>query len=195
MLIAMIQACYNPLLQSSTEQWAKHFALHSSAVHWCWLTAALFHCKYTCGDLHFILVCNGAKPEQCNTGQGKILPHSRHRRQSVVKETVQAAERTRFAVCKLTLLGGILLPRYDLVYTRFDARISVLKLLHFILSESGHQKRTASVGISLRAQAREGVPQRFLDGCARVVGVKHQFCEIWLRNCVQKRFFSAPAQD
>jgi len=65
----------------------------------------------------------------------------------------------------------------------------VLKHLHLILSESGHQKRTASVWFRLRAQAREGVPQRFLDGCARAVGVKHQFCEIWLRQCVQKRFF------
>ena len=62
----------------------------------------------------------------------------------------------------------------------------MLKLLHFTLSEPGHQKRTASVWFSLRAQAVQAVPQRFLDGCARVVGEKHQFCEIWLRHGVQK---------
>ena len=82
--------------------------------------------------------------------------------------------------------GGVLLPRYDLIYTRSDARVSVLKRLHFTLSEPSHQKRTASVWFSLRAQALEAVPQRFLDGCARVVGEKHQFCEIRLRHCVRK---------
>ena len=81
------------------------------------------------------------------------------------------------------------MPRYDLSYTRFDARIFVLKLLgglHFILSEPGHKKDTASVWFSLRAQALKAVPKRILDGCARVVREKRQFCQIWLRHCVQK---------
>jgi len=36
------QACCEPVLQSSTEQWEQHFAQGSAAVHWCWVTAHLY---------------------------------------------------------------------------------------------------------------------------------------------------------
>ena len=41
-VIAVIQACCKPVLQSSNEQWGLHFALNSVAVHWCWVTAHLY---------------------------------------------------------------------------------------------------------------------------------------------------------
>ena len=41
-VIAVIQACCKPVLQSSTELWALHFAKNSVAVHWCWVTAHLY---------------------------------------------------------------------------------------------------------------------------------------------------------
>ncbi len=41
-VIAVIQACCKPVLQSSSEQWGMHFALNSVAVHWCWVTAHLY---------------------------------------------------------------------------------------------------------------------------------------------------------
>ncbi len=40
-VIAVTQACCEPVLHSSTEQWGMHFALTSAAVHFCWLTAHL----------------------------------------------------------------------------------------------------------------------------------------------------------
>jgi len=36
-----LQACSEPVLQSSTEQWGMQIALTSVAVHWCWGTAHL----------------------------------------------------------------------------------------------------------------------------------------------------------
>ena len=39
--IALRQACCQPVLQSSTEQWRLHFALSCAAVPWCWVTARL----------------------------------------------------------------------------------------------------------------------------------------------------------
>ena len=41
-VIAVTQACYQSVLQSSTEQWGMHFALTSVAVNWCWVTADLY---------------------------------------------------------------------------------------------------------------------------------------------------------
>ena len=40
--IAVTQACCEPVLQSSTEQWGMQCALPSAAVHFCWLTAYLY---------------------------------------------------------------------------------------------------------------------------------------------------------
>ena len=40
--IAKTQACSEPVLQSSTEQWGMHFAQISAAVHLSWLTAHLY---------------------------------------------------------------------------------------------------------------------------------------------------------
>ena len=40
--IAEKQACCEPVLQSSTEEWKMHFALTSAAVHWCRLAAYLY---------------------------------------------------------------------------------------------------------------------------------------------------------
>ena len=41
-VIALTQACYEPVFQSSTEQWEMHFAQTSAALHFCWLTAHLY---------------------------------------------------------------------------------------------------------------------------------------------------------
>jgi len=41
-VIALTQACCEPVLQSSTEQWGMHFAQTSAALHFCWLTAHLY---------------------------------------------------------------------------------------------------------------------------------------------------------
>ncbi len=41
-VIAVIQACCKPVLQSSTEQWEVHPAKKGFAVHWCWVTAHLY---------------------------------------------------------------------------------------------------------------------------------------------------------
>ena len=40
-VIAVTQACKEPVLQSSTEQWDLHFALNLVAVLCCWVTAKL----------------------------------------------------------------------------------------------------------------------------------------------------------
>ena len=41
-VFAVAQACCEPFLQSSTEQWEMHFAKISVAVHWWWVTAHLY---------------------------------------------------------------------------------------------------------------------------------------------------------
>ena len=41
-VVAVTQACCEPILQSSTEQWEPHFALTIAAVHLCWLTAHMY---------------------------------------------------------------------------------------------------------------------------------------------------------
>jgi len=41
-VIALAQACCEPFLQSSTEQWGLHFAQGSAAMPWCWVTAELY---------------------------------------------------------------------------------------------------------------------------------------------------------
>ena len=40
-VIAVTQACYEPVLQSSTEQWGVHFANTRAALHWYRVTAHL----------------------------------------------------------------------------------------------------------------------------------------------------------
>ena len=56
-MIAVKQACSDPVLQSNTEQWGVHFAQSSAAVHFCWITAHLYEeqicigviaCKASC---------------------------------------------------------------------------------------------------------------------------------------------------
>ena len=39
---ALTQACCEPVLQSSTDQWGIHFALSKAAVYWFWVTALLY---------------------------------------------------------------------------------------------------------------------------------------------------------
>ena len=48
-VIAVTQACCEPVLQSSTEQWGMLFALTSTAVHFCWLTAHLYEEQISTG--------------------------------------------------------------------------------------------------------------------------------------------------
>ncbi len=42
-VIALTQACCQPVLQSITEQWGLHFAQTSAAMHFCWPTAHLYN--------------------------------------------------------------------------------------------------------------------------------------------------------
>ena len=81
-VIAVMQACCKPFLQSSTEQWASTNALQhwsgqmhsqvSSVALQNWFTGRLSHCNCTCGDLLFIPLCKDLAPMLCNTDQGKI---------------------------------------------------------------------------------------------------------------------------
>ncbi len=48
-VIAVTQASWELGLQSSTEQWGKHFAQTSAAVHFCWLTAYLYEEQISIG--------------------------------------------------------------------------------------------------------------------------------------------------
>jgi hypothetical protein len=40
-VIAVTQACCEPVVQSTTDQWGLHFAQTSAALHFCWFTAHL----------------------------------------------------------------------------------------------------------------------------------------------------------
>ena len=40
--IAVTQACCEPVVQCTTDQWGLHFAQTNAAVHFCWLTAQLY---------------------------------------------------------------------------------------------------------------------------------------------------------
>ena len=48
-VIAVAQACCEPVLLSSTEQQGSYFALTSAAVHWCCITAHLYEGQISIG--------------------------------------------------------------------------------------------------------------------------------------------------
>jgi hypothetical protein len=52
-------ACYELVLQSSTEQWGLHFALNRAAVHWCWVTAHLYEEQISLGVTAVLSACCG----------------------------------------------------------------------------------------------------------------------------------------
>jgi len=54
-VIAVTQACCEPVLQSSPEQWEVHFAQASAAVHFCWLTAHLYEEQIAKGVIAYTL--------------------------------------------------------------------------------------------------------------------------------------------
>ena len=56
-VIAKTQACCEPVLQSSTEQWGMHFAQISAAVHCCWLTAHLYKGQVSTGVIAKTQAC------------------------------------------------------------------------------------------------------------------------------------------
>ena len=56
-VIAVAQACFQAVLQSSTEQWEQHFAQGSVAVHWYWVTAQLYAAQ--------IFICVVAVAQAC----------------------------------------------------------------------------------------------------------------------------------
>ncbi len=41
-VVAVTQACCEPMLQSSTGHYGMHLALSSAAEHWCWVTADMY---------------------------------------------------------------------------------------------------------------------------------------------------------
>ncbi len=66
---AVTQACCHPVLKSSSEKWAMHFALNRAAWLWCWVTAHLYEEQISiavnaetkaCSDMH------------CSIGLGKM---------------------------------------------------------------------------------------------------------------------------
>ena len=50
-VIAGMQACCKPVLQSSSEQWGLHFALNSVAVFGCWVAAQLYEQRIFIGAI------------------------------------------------------------------------------------------------------------------------------------------------
>jgi hypothetical protein len=56
-LIAVAQACCEPVLQSSTEQWGIYFILTSAAVHWCCITAHLYEEQSSIGAIAVAQAC------------------------------------------------------------------------------------------------------------------------------------------
>jgi len=52
-VIAVAKACYQALLQSSTEQWKLYFSKGTAAVYWCWDTAELYEEQTFIGELHW----------------------------------------------------------------------------------------------------------------------------------------------
>ena len=48
-VFAVTQACCEPVLQSSPEQWGMLFAKNSVALHWCWVTAHLYEEQISMG--------------------------------------------------------------------------------------------------------------------------------------------------
>ena len=56
-VIAVTQACCEPVLQSNTEQWGMHFALPSAAVHLSWFTAHLYEEQISIGVIAVTQAC------------------------------------------------------------------------------------------------------------------------------------------
>ena len=56
-VIAVAQACCEPMLQSSTEQWGMHSALSCDAMPWCWVTADLYAQQIVIGVLAVVQAC------------------------------------------------------------------------------------------------------------------------------------------
>ncbi len=56
-VVAVTQACCEPVLQSTTEQWGMHFAQTSAAVHFCWLTAHLYEEQISTGVIAVTQAC------------------------------------------------------------------------------------------------------------------------------------------
>ena len=55
--VAETQACCEPVLQSSTEQWEMHLAQTTAAVHFCWLTAHLYERQISIGAVAVTQAC------------------------------------------------------------------------------------------------------------------------------------------
>ncbi len=67
-VIAVTQACCEPVVQSSTGQWSLHSAQASAAVHWCWVTVQLHEQQTFIGVIAVTQAC--CEPVvQSSTGQ------------------------------------------------------------------------------------------------------------------------------
>ncbi len=56
-VIAVIQACCKPVLQSSTEHWGMHFAENCVAMPWLWVTEHLYEEQIFMGVVAMIQAC------------------------------------------------------------------------------------------------------------------------------------------
>ncbi len=56
-VVAVIQACCKPVLQSSSDQWGRHVAENSVAVFWCWATKHLYEEQIFIGVVAVIQAC------------------------------------------------------------------------------------------------------------------------------------------
>ena len=54
---ALNGGAFEPLLQSSTEQWGLHFAQGSAAVYWCWVSAELYEEQTFIGVIALAQAC------------------------------------------------------------------------------------------------------------------------------------------
>ena len=67
-VIALTQACCEPVLQSSSGQCVGHLAQTSAAVHWCWVAAHLYEQQISIGVIALTQAC--CEPVlQSSTGQ------------------------------------------------------------------------------------------------------------------------------
>ena len=70
-VIAVTQACCEPVVQSSCEQWTLHIAQTSAPMHFCWLAAHLYEEEISIGVIAETQAC--CAPVLQNSG-GCILP-------------------------------------------------------------------------------------------------------------------------
>ena len=76
-VIAVTQACCEPVLQSTTEQWGMHFAHTSAALQFYWLTAQLHEEHNSIGVIAVAQACCEASLQSSTEQQGSYFALTR----------------------------------------------------------------------------------------------------------------------